>query len=400
MWLCVLVCREFTSSPNDRVCASLHELIAALLLPLLKLCARPAPSEVDWSADWAQQRVLPTTTDLLGRLSSKQFVGLQRWLDACAVDYIGCGVELATVSGECGSGVAEAARVLVVPLLQSRDAHLNALALLLTSRLVAGDKLSRRVIACFAEYLRVLCASVAAGARVLLEDRVVAARYMEACATVQEAEDAAIDADTQSSRAPPDAIAARAEAARVLSAIAFEVVGSAREDLLPTALRQVTRHCGIVVEADSRSEPLASEVRTQLLRDIFASLFLSPDAGTMPSRRRLFLASEFIALESHIPAGSPSRRDHEENIQCGDDEGEIDNDVGDDDLNGGAGGSGGDDHGCDNGGDDCEESVCVGSSDRSDVSGYSTSRAEMELGDGAKKNSAENAQASTILSRL
>lgn len=374
----LLTClREFTSSPDDRVCASLHELIAALLPPLLKLCAQPAPSEVDWSADWAQERVLPTTADLLGRVPSKRFVGLQQRLDACAVDYISCSAELATEMSECGSGVAAATRALVVPLLRSRDAHLNALALLLTSR-------------------------VAAVARDLLEDRDVAARYVEVCAPAQ---DANPDADTQSSRAPQDAIAVRAEAARVLSAIAFEVVGSARDDLLPTTLRQVTRHCGITVEKDSHNEPLAFKVRTQLLRDMFASLFLSPDAGTMPSRRRLFLASECIALESHIATSSPPHRDHEENIQCGVceegcDGGEIDKDVGDDDLSGGAGGGGDDDNGCDSGhDDDGEESVSVGRSGEADVSGYSGSRTGMDLYDGAN-NSVENAQVSLILSRL
>ena len=283
----------------------------------------------------------------------------------------------------------------MVPLLRAHDAHLNALALLLTSRSVDGDKLSRRGDCLLCCNFVCVCASVAAGARVLLEDRDVAVRYMEVCAIIQEAEDAAIDADTKSSRAPQDAIAARAEAARVLSAIAFEVVGSVREDLLPTTLRHVTRHCGIAVEEGSHSEPLAGEVRTQLLKEIFASLFLSEDASTMPSRRRLFLASECIALESHIAACSLSHHHHDDEEACG--EGELDNDAGDDDRNGGAGGSGGDDHGCGNGRDDGEGSVCVGSSKRADVS--RCSRAGLDFYDEAKNSSADTKMI-PILSRL
>ena len=136
---CNARCREFNSSSDDSVCASLHELIAALLLPLLKLCAKPAPSAADWSDDWAKARVLPTTTDLLGRVPIKLFLALQRRLDACAVDYICCSVALAPVVGaKCGKEVVAATQALVLPLLKSHDAHLNALALLLTSRSVAS----------------------------------------------------------------------------------------------------------------------------------------------------------------------------------------------------------------------------------------------------------------------
>ena len=121
-------------------CELLHDFIAALLLPLLQFCAAPTRSAVDWGADWKKDRATPTTADLLDRLPRDKIPGVQQRLDACALAYMSCSVELAaTASVDCGSDIAAATRGLVFPLLKSREAHLNALALLLIKRCVGSD---------------------------------------------------------------------------------------------------------------------------------------------------------------------------------------------------------------------------------------------------------------------
>ena len=146
--------------------------------------------------------------------------------------------------------------------------------------------------------------------RTLLSVADVAARFVRASARAREpipespgdaaeasegAQHAATGVHTEG--VPADsAVDSRAEAALALCAVTFQVLATAREDLLPAAWRLVTQHCGI----SGGMGGLPTNAKVELLNLIYTSLFLTKDAATMPATRRRFLATALIALEGEI----------------------------------------------------------------------------------------------------